>query len=126
MWRRSPSRRRGSDRLRSACLGLLRYVLPAWAPIYLIRGLQTDSWYVTLRCMTTTPHITTEKDTSTAASTTVLARRTVEIEGEHIAYVDAGEGSAPAALFVHGVLVNADLWRNVIFDVADLRRCIAP
>ena len=32
----------------------------------------------------------------------------------------------PAALFVHGVLVNADLWRNVIWDVADLRRCIAP
>ena len=27
---------------------------------------------------------------------------------------------------VHGVLVNADLWRNVIWDVADVRRCIAP
>jgi pimeloyl-ACP methyl ester carboxylesterase len=76
--------------------------------------------------MTTTPHTTTEKDTSTAASTTVLERRIVEIDGEHIAYVDAGDGSAPAALFVHGVLVNADLWRNVIFDVADLRRCVAP
>ena len=37
-----------------------------------------------------------------------------------------GRPGAPAALFVHGVLVNADLWRNVIFDVADLRRCIAP
>ena len=76
--------------------------------------------------MTTTPRITTEKDTSTATSTTVLERKNVEIDGEHIAYVDAGDGGAPAALFVHGVLVNADLWRNVIFDVADLRRCIAP
>ena len=27
---------------------------------------------------------------------------------------------------MHGVLVNADVWRNAIFDVADLRRCIAP
>ena len=34
--------------------------------------------------------------------------------------------TAPAALFLHGVLANADLWRNVIWDVADLRRCIAP
>ena len=31
-----------------------------------------------------------------------------------------------AALFVHGVLVNADLWRNAMWDVADVRRCIAP
>ena len=33
---------------------------------------------------------------------------------------------ARPALFVHGVLVNADIWRNVIWDVAHLRRCIAP
>ena len=47
------------------------------------------------------------------------------MNGEEIAFVDAGDVGAPAALFVHGVLVNADLWRNVIFDVADLRRCVA-
>ncbi len=50
--------------------------------------------------------------------------------GGDIAYVDQGDGNGgsdtPAALFVHGVLVNADLWRNVIWDVADVRRCIAP
>jgi pimeloyl-ACP methyl ester carboxylesterase len=41
--------------------------------------------------------------------------------------VDQGGGdSRSAALFLHGVLVNADLWRNVIWDVADVRRCIAP
>ena len=39
---------------------------------------------------------------------------------------DGNGAGAPAALFVHGVLVNADLWRNVIWDVADMRRCIAP
>jgi pimeloyl-ACP methyl ester carboxylesterase len=49
-----------------------------------------------------------------------------ELSGGPVAYVDQGERSAPAALFVHGVLVNADLWRNVIWDVADIRRCIAP
>jgi pimeloyl-ACP methyl ester carboxylesterase len=43
-----------------------------------------------------------------------------------VAYVDHGPTDAPAALFVHGVLVNADIWRNVIWDVADVRRCIAP
>jgi pimeloyl-ACP methyl ester carboxylesterase len=75
--------------------------------------------------MTTTPHTINEESTSTAAAT-VLARKTTEVDGERIAYVDAGDSDAPVALFVHGVLVNADLWRNVIFDVADLRRCIAP
>lgn len=40
-----------------------------------------------------------------------------------IAYTDQGEG--PVALFVHGVMLNGYLWRNVIGRVADLRRCIA-
>ena len=45
-----------------------------------------------------------------------------------MAYVDHGDGGAgtPAALFVHGVLVNADIWRNVMWEVGGLRRCIAP
>lgn len=43
-------------------------------------------------------------------------------EGE-IAYVDIGEG--PVALFVHGVFMNGYLWRNVIAEVRDERRCIA-
>lgn len=40
-----------------------------------------------------------------------------------IAYVDRGDG--PAALFVHGVFLNNHLWRHVIDQVADMRRCIA-
>jgi pimeloyl-ACP methyl ester carboxylesterase len=75
--------------------------------------------------MTTTPPTTKREDTNTAPVPTVLERKDAVVDGEHIAYVDAGDGDT-AALFVHGVLVNADLWRNVIFDVADLRRCIAP
>ena len=40
-----------------------------------------------------------------------------------IAYAERGRG--PAALFVHGVFLNHDLWRHVIDRVADMRRCIA-
>ena len=40
-----------------------------------------------------------------------------------IAYTERGEG--PAALFVHGVMLNGYLWRHVIDRVADRRRCIA-
>ncbi len=57
--------------------------------------------------------------------TTVLPRQMARLSGGPVAYVDQGDQNAPAALFVHGVLVNADLWRNVIWDVADVRRCIA-
>jgi len=60
------------------------------------------------------------------AAATLLPRKSIRLSRGDVAYVDQGDGRAPAALFVHGVLVNADLWRNVIWDVADARRCIAP
>jgi pimeloyl-ACP methyl ester carboxylesterase len=60
------------------------------------------------------------------AARTLLPRRLVHLDRGDVAYVDHGDGAAPVALFVHGVLVNADLWRNVIWAVADARRCIAP
>jgi pimeloyl-ACP methyl ester carboxylesterase len=75
--------------------------------------------------MTTPPRTTQTTPSSKRAAPTVLDRRTAVVHGEEIAFVDVGDAGAPAALFVHGVLVNADLWRNVIFDVADLRRCVA-
>ena len=40
-----------------------------------------------------------------------------------IAYTELGAG--PPALFVHGVFLNGHLWRHVIDQGADLRRCIA-
>ncbi len=40
-----------------------------------------------------------------------------------VSYLDVGEG--PVALFVHGVFVNAYLWRNVIGEARATRRCIA-
>lgn len=60
------------------------------------------------------------------APTTLLPRARARLDRGDVAYVDHGDRDLPAALFVHGVLVNADLWRNVIWDVADARRCIAP
>src|ERR1700677_1495125 len=59
---------------------------------------------------------------------TLLPRRNLNLTRGDVAYVDQGdeEAGAPTALFVHGVLVNADIWRNVIWAVADVRRCIAP
>ncbi|MEU8142882.1 alpha/beta hydrolase [Nonomuraea sp. NPDC048901] len=40
-----------------------------------------------------------------------------------ISYVDVGDG--PVALFVHGVGTSSYLWRNVIAELRDERRCVA-
>jgi uncharacterized protein (TIGR03083 family) len=50
-------------------------------------------------------------------------RSSVRTQDGEIAYVDVGEGSP--AVFVHGVFMNAALWRNVIGEVCGERRCIA-
>jgi pimeloyl-ACP methyl ester carboxylesterase len=53
----------------------------------------------------------------------VSQRKTVTTPFGEIAYVEKGRG--PAALFVHGVLLNSYLWREIIDRLADERRCIA-
>jgi pimeloyl-ACP methyl ester carboxylesterase len=50
-------------------------------------------------------------------------RHTVTTRCGDISYLDIGTG--PAALFVHGIAVNAYLWRHVIGQLAGQRRCIA-
>src|SRR5215469_8023732 len=50
-------------------------------------------------------------------------RRSVETASGGISFTERGTG--PAALFVHGVLLNAHLWRHQLGHLADLRRCIA-
>ncbi|WP_150256178.1 alpha/beta fold hydrolase [Nocardiopsis deserti] len=50
-------------------------------------------------------------------------RSTVRTRSGEISYVDVGEG--PVALFVHGLGTNGYLWRNVLAELADERRCIA-
>lgn len=70
---------------------------------------------------------TTENPRSASAgAATLVPRRTTHLAVGPVAYVDQDHPDAPAALFVHGVLVNADLWRNVLPGVADVRRCVAP
>jgi pimeloyl-ACP methyl ester carboxylesterase len=50
-------------------------------------------------------------------------RHRVDTASGPVSYVDVGDG--PAALFVHGVGTSSYLWRAVIAQVADTRRCIA-
>src|SRR3954453_14864636 len=50
-------------------------------------------------------------------------RKTVQTASGEVSYVDVGSG--PVALFVHGVITGAYLWRHVIEQVRDERRCIA-
>src|SRR5262245_46298661 len=50
-------------------------------------------------------------------------RRTIDTPSGRIAYVEHGAG--PAAVFVHGVLLNGWLWRHQLAGLGDIRRCIA-
>lgn len=51
--------------------------------------------------------------------------RVARVPGGSLRYWERGEG--PPVVFVHGLLVNADLWRLVIPVVADAGyRCLAP
>src|SRR6202012_3189270 len=58
--------------------------------------------------------------TGTSAS---AVRRSVQTPSGLISYVEQGEG--PVALFVHGVLLNGNLWRHQLAHLSDIRRCIA-
>lgn len=49
--------------------------------------------------------------------------RHVTTPSGRISYTEAGTG--PAALFVHGVLLNGHLWRHQLAALSDVRRCIA-
>ena len=50
-------------------------------------------------------------------------RKTARTPSGEVSYVDVGEG--PVALFVHGVITGAYLWRNVIDQLHDEHRCVA-
>jgi pimeloyl-ACP methyl ester carboxylesterase len=49
--------------------------------------------------------------------------RNVKTPLGQISYAETGSG--PAALFVHGVLLNKHLWRHQMTGLSDIRRCIA-
>jgi pimeloyl-ACP methyl ester carboxylesterase len=50
-------------------------------------------------------------------------QRRIDTASGSIGYVERGSG--PAALFVHGILLNGYLWRHQLAQLGDLRRCIA-
>ena len=54
---------------------------------------------------------------------TLITTHSVETPSGRISYASAGSG--PAALFVHGVVLNKHLWRHQLTELSDLRRCIA-
>jgi pimeloyl-ACP methyl ester carboxylesterase len=49
--------------------------------------------------------------------------KTLESGGRRLRYHDVGQG--PPLVFVHGVIVNANLWRKVVARLSDRFRCIA-
>ena len=54
-----------------------------------------------------------------------MSQETVSLSGGPIAYTERGSG--PPVVFVHGLLVNANLWRKVVPTIADAGfRCVAP
>ncbi|WP_406237268.1 alpha/beta fold hydrolase [Nocardia sp. NBC_01009] len=58
-------------------------------------------------------------------STSLGRTHEVDLPGGRIRYHDTGEG--PPVVFVHGLLVNADLWREVVPVVAAAGyRCLSP
>jgi pimeloyl-ACP methyl ester carboxylesterase len=59
--------------------------------------------------------------TAKACETT---RSSVQTASGQISYLECGSG--PVALFVHGVLLNAHLWRHQLTGLSDIRRCLAP
>jgi pimeloyl-ACP methyl ester carboxylesterase len=50
-------------------------------------------------------------------------RRSVQTPSGRISYTEQGTG--PVALFVHGVLLNGQLWRHQLDHLSDIQRCIA-
>lgn len=57
------------------------------------------------------------------ATQSLPRRQSVETASGRISFVEQGRG--PAALFVHGVLLNSHLWRHQLAQLSDIRRCIA-
>jgi pimeloyl-ACP methyl ester carboxylesterase len=57
-------------------------------------------------------------------STSLGEVRELQVEGATLRYRETGQGSP--LLFVHGLAVNGDLWRNVVPTLSSRYRCITP
>lgn len=54
------------------------------------------------------------------------AKRTVLVDGFHLAYVDRGPGQDQIVVFLHGNPSSSYLWRHLIAALDDRYRCLAP
>jgi pimeloyl-ACP methyl ester carboxylesterase len=62
-----------------------------------------------------------------ATSTSTLGPiRTVELPEGTIRYHETGPVDGPVIVFVHGIIANADVWRDVVPVLASRYRCITP
>jgi pimeloyl-ACP methyl ester carboxylesterase len=59
-----------------------------------------------------------------AVSESLGERHVAHLPQGPVAYRERGDG--PPVLFIHGFLVNGDLWRGVVPGLADDYRCITP
>lgn len=57
-------------------------------------------------------------------STQEPAKKTIDVGGKKMAYVERGEGDP--IVFLHGNPTSSYLWRNIIPHLEDRGRCIAP
>ena len=55
---------------------------------------------------------------------TQYEKKTMEILGKKMAYVEEGEGDP--IVFLHGNPTSSYLWRNILPHLTGLGRCIAP
>jgi pimeloyl-ACP methyl ester carboxylesterase len=61
-----------------------------------------------------------------AATTNQTKYRTVEIDGQTIAYREAGSPSAPTLLLLHGFPTSSHMFRNLIAELSDQFHLVAP
>lgn len=59
-----------------------------------------------------------------AISSVLGAPRRVELPEGPIEYRERGDG--PVLVFLHGIVANGDVWRNVVGELAGSYRCITP
>jgi pimeloyl-ACP methyl ester carboxylesterase len=66
------------------------------------------------------------KDAVNVASTATVEYRTVKVDGVKVFYREAGPKNAPVLLLLHGFPTSSQMFRNLIPQLADRYRVIAP
>jgi pimeloyl-ACP methyl ester carboxylesterase len=72
------------------------------------------------------PVVNANLKTEARAQTRQVHFRSIEIEGQTIAYREAGPKGAPTVLLLHGFPTSSHMFRNLIPDLADRYHVLAP